>query len=76
MDFDEAIVRRAGGGAFDGAGGQDNGFFGGSLKDGVPGGTERGVESEDPHPGIVPSGADLSREGRFDPEKTAVKITS
>jgi hypothetical protein len=74
VDFDQAFMRRAGGGVFDRARGQDDGFFGGSFEDGVTGGTERRVESKDPHSGIVPTGADLSREGRFDPEKTLVKI--
>jgi len=74
MDFDQTFMGSSGGGVFDGAGGQNHGFFRGAFEDGIPGGTERGVESEDPHGGIVPSGADLSREGRFDPEKTAVKM--
>ena len=74
VNLNQAFVGGAGSRVFDGTGGQDDRFFGGALKDGVAGGTEGGVESEDPHRGIVPSGGDLSREGRFDPEKTAVKM--
>ena len=74
VDFDQTFIGSSGGGVFDGAGGQNHGFFGGPFEDGVPGGTERGVESKDPHGGIVPCGGDLSREGRFDPEKTEVKM--
>jgi hypothetical protein len=74
VNFDQAILGGAGSGIFNGAGSQDNGFFGGAFQNGIARGTEGGVESEDPHCEIVPSGADLSREGRFDPEKTEVKI--
>ena len=74
VDFDQTFMGGAGGGVFDGAGGQNHGFFGGAFEDGIAGGTKRGVESKDPHIESVPSRTDLSREGRFDPEKTAVKM--
>ena len=74
VNLDETFMGGAGGGVFDRAGGQNDGFFGRSLQHGITGGPEGGVEGEDSHGKIVPIGVNLSREGRFDPLKTAVKI--
>ena len=62
MNFDQAILGGTRSGIFNGAGGEDSGFFGRAFEDGVTGGTERGVESKDAHGKSVPSGVKLSRE--------------
>ena len=62
VDFDQAILRGAGSGIFNRARSKNGRFFGRALEDGVPGGAEGGVESEDRHERSVPSGVKLSRE--------------
>ena len=62
MNFDQAVLGGARSGIFNGARGEDSGFFGCAFEDGVTGGTEGGVESKDAHWKSVPSGVKLSRE--------------
>ena len=62
VNFDQAILRGAGSGIFNGAGGKDSGFFGCAFEDGITCGTEGWVESKDAHEESVPSGVKLSRE--------------
>ena len=62
VNFDQAILRGAGSGIFNGAGSEDSGFFGRAIENGVTGATEGGVDSQDAHGKSVPSGVKLSRE--------------
>ena len=62
MNFDQAILRGAGSGIFNRAGGEDSGFFGRAFENGVTGATEGGVDSQNAHGKSVPSGVKLSRE--------------
>ena len=62
MNFDQAILGGARSGIFNGAGGEDSGFFGRAFENGVTGATERGVDSQNAHGKSVPSGVKLSRE--------------
>ena len=74
VNFDQAGVGVAGGGVFDGSGGQDDRFLGGPLQHGETGGPERGVDGQDPHGGIVPTGEKMSREGRLTGKKREDKL--
>ncbi len=62
MNFDQAILGGSGGGIFNGTGGEDSGFFGRAFENGVTGGAEGGVESQNAHWKSVPHGVRLSRE--------------
>jgi len=77
VNFDQAVLRGTGSRIFDRAGFENNRFFCSPLKDGVAGGPEGGVESEDPHGKRVPSGVKLSRKpvgAWFDHEKRPVRM--
>ena len=62
MNFDQTLLRWAGGWIFDGAGGENERLFSGAFKDGVTGSPKGGVESQDSHGKSVPNGVRLSRE--------------
>ena len=62
MNFDQAILGGSGGGIFNGAGGEDSRFVGGAFKNGVTGGAEGVVESQNTHWKSVPHEVRLSRE--------------
>ena len=49
VNFDQTLLRWAGGWIFDGAGGENERLFGGAFKDGVTGSPKGGVESQDSH---------------------------
>ena len=70
VNLHEAGVGVAGSRIFDGAGSQDDRFFGGSLQNGKAGGPEGGVEREDPHGGDRAKRGKEVEGGPVDPEKT------
>ena len=64
----------AGGGDLDGAGGQDHRFFGRALQDGEAGAPKGGVDGQNSHGGIVPTGKKMSRERRLTGKKQEDKL--